>query len=580
MFVIGAVLITLFLQSTTPKFGKVLYHFENLPEQYAQLPLLVKTSAPTLHARIPVAINRFSPRKYLVKPDDCIEQFTINGVIVDPAIAKFCDYEEGHILDLARYIRDGVNVFEFTIHDDGGMGGINVTPASNDPVQIGAYTAFILLLLWYAVTLVGHFHIPRDRRLLAGVFIGGMLLRVLYVLSTPFRTRSYDVGGHLEYIDHIVKHWSIPLASNGWEYHQPPLYYWLSAMWVHLNKLIGRAPDIVYNDLQTASLFFSVGALFVSLWIARLLFPKKSPQKYGDALFLVLVGVLPALVMFSSRVTNDALYHFLAFLGLALLLSWWKNGRMRDWYLAILVLILGSLTKISAAGLFPVALICFLVWRRMAWRPKLIHLAVSGLLIVALFAWYPLKRINEKNLANVVTLGNKNMNTDLAVPRSIGLYLTFNPIEVAKTPFNDTWTNKYRRQYFAEFFYKSAFFGEFRFEKIYALAAVMVVLGMAFFPLMLLGFVLDMRKRFYDALPLSLTTGILFAAAVAYPTFFAYAPNQDFRFSVLLAVPFAYYAVRGLQALPTLLRQIFLGLLIASASSCVLFFVALYLRLH
>ncbi|HRH93348.1 MAG TPA: hypothetical protein PKV72_02330 [Candidatus Peribacteria bacterium] len=579
LFVAGAVLITLFLQASTPKFGKVIYHYETMPEQYAQLPLLVKTAAPTMFVRVPMAIQKFSPRNYLVKPDDCIREMKINGKTVPSAIAKFCDYDDGHVLNLGKYLKEGNNVFEFTIHDDGGMGGINVSPASNDPIQIGAFTAFVLLFVWYSFTLVGSFRVPRDRRLLAAVFIGGLVLRLMYVIATPFRTRSYDVGGHLEYIEYIAKHWSIPLASNGWEFHQPPLYYWLSAVWAHVSGWVGRVGDVVYNDLQTASLVLSAATLLTSLWIARLLFPNKSLHKGGDAMFLALVAVLPGLVMFASRVTNESLYHFLAFLALAFLLAWWKGGRMRDWYLALLFIIIGSLTKISAAGLFPVAFVCFVFWKKLGWRPKLAHLALSGLMIVTLFAWYPVKRVMEKNLANVVTLGNKNMNGDLAVPRSIGLYVTFNPIKIAQLPFNDTWSEKYRRKYFSEFFYKSAFFGEFRFENFYVLGSMLVVLGMLLLPMLALGFLADMRRRFYAALPVSLTTGVLMAAALAYPTLFAYAPNQDFRFSVLLTVPFAYYIVRGIQSLPTLWRRIFTGILIAFAAACSVFFVAIYLRI-
>ncbi len=581
VFVLSALLITMFLQLTLPKFDKITYRFGDAPEQTTRLPLLVDTAAPTLQVKVPLWISSLSPRNFLVKPDDCIEELRINNFTVPYEVAKFCDYDEGRVLDLRKYLKNGNNLLEFKIRDDGGKGGINVTVANNDPLQIAAFSAFVLLFLWYALALVGHLRIKPENRLLAAVFVGGLMLRVMYVIATPFRVRSYDVGGHIEYVDFILKEWAIPLASNGWEYHQPPIYYWMSALWIHLNGFIGRAGDMLYNDLQTFSLLLSVGTLFVCAWIGRLLFPAKTGRK-GDVLFLMLMAVMPGLVMFSSRFTNETLYHFLTFAGFGFILAWWKNGRMKDWYAALLLVIAASLSKISAAALFPVGLICFLVWKRMGWKPKLVHLGVSMLIIAALFVWYPIKRFTERNIANVVTLGNKNMNPDLSVPREVTDFLTFNPVEVMRFPYNDTWSDKYRRRYFWEFFFKSSFFGEFRFEKIKQLGSVIVALGMVLLPMLLLGLVATVRNRknIYESLPMTLTTGALMAAALAYPTLFAYAPNQDFRFSILLCVPFGYYVVRGLLALPVVIRQIYLGALFAFVGSCSLFFLALYLRLQ
>jgi hypothetical protein len=42
--------------------------------------------------------------------------------------------------------------------------------------------------------------------------------------------QGFDVGGHLEYIDHVRKHWTVPLATQGWQMYQAPLYYFLAAI--------------------------------------------------------------------------------------------------------------------------------------------------------------------------------------------------------------------------------------------------------------------------------------------------------------------------------------------------------------
>src|SRR5262249_9568082 len=40
---------------------------------------------------------------------------------------------------------------------------------------------------------------------------------------------GFDVGSHVDYINYIRTHAVLPLANEGWEMHQPPLYYAASA---------------------------------------------------------------------------------------------------------------------------------------------------------------------------------------------------------------------------------------------------------------------------------------------------------------------------------------------------------------
>lgn len=579
LFVLGTVLVVLFLQATSPRFGQIVYNFADLPPQKAELPLLVDTAAPTLHIHVPVTLTHFSPRRFLIKPDDCIESLYINKVLVPASLARYCDYDEGRILNLSGYLQTGHNILQFVIRDDGGKGGLNITVAANDPLHIGAMTIFVMLFLWYAGALIGHLRVPKERRALAWVFIGGALLRVLYVLATPYRTRSYDVDGHLDYIRFVADAWRIPPASQGWEFHQPPLYYWLSAMWVHIQELLGRTLDRIYVDLQAHALLFSIATLLVCVWMATMLFPRNRSQKWSDALCFAMMCCLPAFVMFASRVTNESLLQLPLFFGFACLLAWWHSGRWKMWLLAMAGILVAALCKISALALLPIAGLCLLVHPMLSRRQKLRQGAAAALLFVTLFAWYPVYRFTEKNIGKTITLGNKDMNPDLLVTRRVEDYLTFNPIAVAQLPFNDTWSDKYRRSYFWEFFFKSSYFGEFRFEKIYPLGTALTVLGMLLLPVLLWGLLCDLRKRWFTTLPMWTTSAILLAAALAYPTFFTYAPNQDFRFSILLVVPFAYYTVRGWQELP-LIRRVLTCVMLCWMATVAAFFIALYFRLN
>ena len=56
---------------------------------------------------------------------------------------------------------------------------------------------------------------------------GLLLANKLPQLAGPF---GFDRDGHLEYIDYILQHKALPLADDGWQMYQPPLFYLLSTL--------------------------------------------------------------------------------------------------------------------------------------------------------------------------------------------------------------------------------------------------------------------------------------------------------------------------------------------------------------
>jgi len=56
-----------------------------------------------------------------------------------------------------------------------------------------------------------------------------ILFLQLHNLSLFPLSRGFDAGGHLEYVSFLRRNKRIPLAYEGWELYQPPLYYFLIA---------------------------------------------------------------------------------------------------------------------------------------------------------------------------------------------------------------------------------------------------------------------------------------------------------------------------------------------------------------
>jgi Flp pilus assembly protein TadD/4-amino-4-deoxy-L-arabinose transferase-like glycosyltransferase len=114
---------------------------------------------------------------------------------------------------------------------------------------------------------------------------------------------GFDRDGHLEYIDYIIKKGALPLASDGWQMYQPPLYYTLSAL------IVGPTAGTASSDgavlaLRFLSMFIGMGLVFAAFLCLRQLFPK---EPLLQSVGLTFAGFLPANVCLSHHITNEVL---------------------------------------------------------------------------------------------------------------------------------------------------------------------------------------------------------------------------------------------------------------------------------
>lgn len=113
---------------------------------------------------------------------------------------------------------------------------------------------------------------------------------------------GFDTDGHTEYISFLQKQGRLPLAHEGWQMYQPPLYYLLAA------GLLG----VTGNEMGEATTWLvramsgGIGlAHLLFLWLAlRRLFPQ---QRSAQARGLLFAASLPALLCVSQFITNEGL---------------------------------------------------------------------------------------------------------------------------------------------------------------------------------------------------------------------------------------------------------------------------------
>ena len=380
----------------------------------------------------------------------------------------------------------------------------------------------------------------QSHRLFLALLFFGILLRTIYVLGTPHSVREHDVWGHIDYIRYVAEHWSIPPTHANSQFYHPPLYYFLMAPFIPFGQTAGWTDDQTFFAIQLCSLFFSWAVLFFGLWIGEMLFPEQHHAK-SFFLFGMMVATFPSLIFFAARINNDVLYHLFAFGGFAVLLQYWKNPSLHLWIIWATIVGVGMLAKTHVALLVPVACGCLLFQQHLSWKRKIQRLIFAGCIIALLGGWFHIQRYMDEGNARTTVLGNVNVLTNF-VEESPRAFLTFNPVQILRHPFNNPFDDSERRQFFWEYFFRSAFFGEFSLDPGRRLTAqTMLFSALILLSFILLGIRRGFMHHFHVSWPLLWSLVILLVAHTAFRWWYPYSSCQDFRYSILLVIPIAYF---------------------------------------
>lgn len=562
--------------SLSPRIGEITYRFDGKQAGTGSNPLFVKSQGKNLFVRFSLFLPTGQPTTFKIKPDDCIEFMTINGKNVPFEVAKFCDYTVyGRSLKLSSYLTKGENSFVLRLKDTGGKAGLRITPQYTTLSFMLLNQGPLLLILLYVIALLWPAIRRSSVRPLWMVGIGGAVLRIFYFSVTPYTMRGNDTQAHLDYITYVASHWTIPPASDGWEFHQAPLYYFLSALWMKAGLLLHLSKETIPRIIHFQSLLFSIGILAVGIWIGTLLFTPK--QKTGRLLFACLLASFPSLIYHSVSITNNSLYLLLVFLFLAFLIQWWKKPSTGLWYLLVLILAVTFITRVSALIFVLVLGPSLLFHDKIPWRMKSQRALLASLLFVLLVGWLPFIRfVVEKNPTNSLTFSSQSMNSKLAVPTDAGTFLIFNPIRVLRSPYANPWKDTSPREYFWEYFFRSAFFGEFSYpDELKALAALILVCSLTLLPFLVFGLVTLTLRHSHWVFPLGLIIIFVLGAHFFFRIFAPFSANQDFRFSLAMIPALIFYLVWGIRSGPKSLRPIGTYIAIAFASLAAIFVVLL-----
>lgn len=533
------------------------------------------TSFPQPHSDLDVLFHVWSPLpfgKLQLYVDDCVFRVVVNGRGVKDDRFPYCNWRDYLTVDVSGFTRVGSNTVTVVVHNDRGSGGLRAVASQASWLYRAMLTSVLASVAAFGVWWFLRAKTAAARVTASWVTVGS-LLRVFYAAFTEYNTRAYDWDGHLEYIHYIADNWVLPVGSQGWEFHQQPLYYLFGGIVLSITRFF-NAEDSFIDIMHFASLLMSLGTLFAVAKISTLLFPERDKHSsIGRFAFLGLFATLPGIVMLTSRVNNDVPTLLFASLSLAFLFSWWKHGSFDAWAGAAGFVTLALLSKSSALPLLVVFALAWLM-RKQSVRARFATASTLGvLLLVTVGGMFVLRVIiqGQDELVPVwVTAGLRVKNFPAA-------FYTFNPWQILMHPFNHNWIDEERRQYMWEYCFRSAFFGEWEFRSLFDVGSTVTLSSaLLLIPCFLWGVA---RSAWKPGKVPSMLLALLVSSFVALACFRYMHPNssnQELRYVSFVVIPIGYFLARGMASMRHPLPFAAVASVMFAASSAFLVLVAMH----
>ncbi len=477
--------------------------------------------------------------------DDCVLGVRINGREMQDPRFPYCNWFDYLTLKTGDALHAGSNAVTVTVRNDEGTGKLVAAVARASWLWKIALASFVCSIAAFGAFVFRHARTAAAKTVVAFVTLG-TVLRVFYFAYVDYDMNAYDWGGHLEYMQYMADQWRLPPGDAGWEFHQQPLYYMLGGAVLTIVRAL-HLQDAYLDILQCISLLLSLGTLCACGWIATLLFPEdRAHAALQRFVFLGLLATLPGLIMFSSRINNDVPLFFFAALCIGFLLSWWKSGSFESWALMSMALSFALLTKSSGLPLLAMAALALLL-RPDTLRTKAKNGALLAGMLLLFVGWTFLIRVYIQDQAELVPVW---VTPGLRVKNFVAAYTTFNPWQILMHPFNHNWIDDDRRQYLWEYFFRSAFFGEWNFASFFGHGAtVLLSAALLLIPVWAWGVLRSIWKPTRQEIVLVVLLAVSLLALTSFRFLHPNSSNQELRYIAFVTIPIAYFLARGIATL-------------------------------
>jgi hypothetical protein len=339
---------------------------------------------------------------------------------------------------------------------------------------------------------------------------------IQFFTTTPYEFTS-DIGGHIAYIQYVAENQGLP-QPFGWQAHQPPLFYIISALFWDAGKWLGPSP--IDFARVAAVMFYFGGMVFAGLLLRRFV---KMGRIYYACLLVILFW--PAAAHMSVKITNDIGQFFFACGFVYFLTEWLRENDMRQFVGAILFAAGGIASK-SSAILLVFLLVSTAMFR--LYRGQLTLQALCSRSVLVAFGVLLLSfTINfgriyywrEVHQANVKWFVNRNESDYMETFENVGNkpvnYLSFRFNEFVYQPFMRFNKESPEANYFLNVLLKTLVFDDITYPNGYRLARALSFLFLVSICCCGVLMIINLRSVFEDQSLLLLLFTIVSAVAMS-----------------------------------------------------------------
>jgi hypothetical protein len=175
----------------------------------------------------------------------------------------------------------------------------------------------------------------------------GVIIRVAYFERFGVMVFQHDWQGHIEFIQYVAQHGSLPaIPMKGWEFPQQPLYYIITGGIYGGLTHLGLNHQEALLGIGSFSLVISIVSLFYSYLLLKLL----TQKEWVILVAMIFLSLTPSVVYLSARINNDSLVMGLSVVALYYIVKSYQHHFRDYFYVALVMVSLLFLTKISTAG--------------------------------------------------------------------------------------------------------------------------------------------------------------------------------------------------------------------------------------
>ncbi|MGB6867623.1 MAG: glycosyltransferase family 39 protein [Candidatus Aminicenantaceae bacterium] len=216
------------------------------------------------------------------------------------------------------------------------------------------------------------------------IFLVVAFVQLRNTMNYYYKRTPIDPAGHVSYVRHVAKHWSVPSAADGWEMFQPPLYYFLSA---GVYRLFGDGPadSKSLKAVQIFTCLSGLGTIVIAWLLLFRLFPTQTLIRNLGFLFS---AMLPMGFYMNIIISNEIFSGFVISLSMLMIIWLGFRDEFKLYHALIIGITLGLAMLSKYSGLFVLmSLLLLLALRWISRRASLKWMFLAALLPLCISGW-------------------------------------------------------------------------------------------------------------------------------------------------------------------------------------------------